>query len=293
MNRVRAGAPARARRAVDREIVVDLARGARRRLARLPRRRGGVERARRPLAELVRRSATTGSRRPGCSGRAPTATTRARRTCTRRPRPARRQGKFFPVEYQPPIEQPDSEYPLVLSTGRTLYHYNSATMTMREAGITDKQEDPFFEISAEDASRSAWPTATGRGSSRAAASSRRARTISDRVYPGLVWMALHFAQAKVNWLTHDVGDPLIGTPEYKVSAVRVEPLEGRRAPLPAWSRGLARGRRDRAAAASAASGSPTSTRSRCESTQLLLLDRPARGRRRRHGPPDRGAGPPG
>ena len=42
------------------------------------------------------------------------------------------------------------------------------------------------------------------------------------VYPGLVWMALHFAQAKVNWLTHDVGDSLIGTPEYKVSAVRVE-----------------------------------------------------------------------
>jgi predicted molibdopterin-dependent oxidoreductase YjgC len=49
--------------------------------------------------------------------------------------------------------------------------------------------------------------------------------IGDRVYPGLVWMALHFAQAKVNWLTHDVGDPLIGTPEYKVCAVRVEKVE--------------------------------------------------------------------
>jgi predicted molibdopterin-dependent oxidoreductase YjgC len=48
--------------------------------------------------------------------------------------------------------------------------------------------------------------------------------IGERVYPGLVWMALHFAQAKVNWLTHDVGDPLIGTPEYKTSAVRVEPV---------------------------------------------------------------------
>ena len=52
------------------------------------------------------------------------------------PSPARPngKGKFFPVEFQPPIEQPDSEYPLVLSTGRTLYHYNSATMTMRESG---------------------------------------------------------------------------------------------------------------------------------------------------------------
>jgi len=48
--------------------------------------------------------------------------------------------------------------------------------------------------------------------------------VSERVYPGLVWMALHFTEQKVNWLTHDVGDPLIGTPEYKVSAVRLEPL---------------------------------------------------------------------
>ncbi len=141
------------------------------------------------------------------------------------PRPARPsgKGKFFPVEYQPPIEQPDSEYPLVLSTGRTLYHYNSATMTMREAGVVQKQEDPFFEVHAEDAA--ALGIADGdwaRLVSRRGALEARAH-VSDRVYPGLVWMALHFAQARVNWLTHDVGDSLIGTPEYKVSAVRVEP----------------------------------------------------------------------
>ncbi len=142
------------------------------------------------------------------------------------PRPARPpgKGKFFPVEYQEPIEQPDSEYPLVLSTGRTLYHYNSATMTMREGGITEKQEDPFFEISAEDASalglrHGDW----ARLVSRRGEVQARAH-ITDRVFPGLVWMALHFAEQKVNWLTHDVGDPLIGTPEFKVSAVRVEPL---------------------------------------------------------------------
>ena len=142
------------------------------------------------------------------------------------PRPARPggRGKFFPVEYQRPIEEPDSEYPLVLSTGRTLYHYNSATMTMRESGITDKQVEPFFEISAEDASA----LGLGEGDlarlvSRRGALEARAR-ITDRVYPGLVWMALHFAEQKVNWLTHDVGDSLIGTPEFKVSAVRVEPI---------------------------------------------------------------------
>ncbi len=149
------------------------------------------------------------------------------------PRPARPGGKakFFPVEYQPPIEEPDSEYPLVLSTGRTLYHYNSATMTMREAGITDKQEDPFFEISAEDASNLGLEEGDwARLVSRRGELEARAR-ITERVYPGLVWMALHFAEARVNWLTHDVGDSLIGTPEYKVSAVRVEPVGVRTAVL--------------------------------------------------------------
>jgi formate dehydrogenase major subunit/formate dehydrogenase alpha subunit len=131
-------------------------------------------------------------------------------------------GKFHPVEYQPPIEEPDSEYPFVLSTGRTLYHYNSGGMTMREDGITDKQVDPFFEIAAEDASA----LGVGEGEwvrlvSRRGDIQARAK-LSERVYPGLVWMALHFAEARVNTLTHDVGDSLIGTPEYKVSAVRLE-----------------------------------------------------------------------
>ena len=135
-------------------------------------------------------------------------------------------GKFYPVEYQPPIEQPDSEYPFVLSTGRTLYHYNSATMTMREDGVVQKQEDPFVEMHPEDAvalgiEDGEWVRLVSRRGELEA----RAK-LGERVYPGLVWMALHFAEAKVNWLTHDVGDPLIGTPEYKTSAVRVEPLNG-------------------------------------------------------------------
>jgi predicted molibdopterin-dependent oxidoreductase YjgC len=141
------------------------------------------------------------------------------------PRPAlpTGRGRFFPVEYQPPIEEPDSEYPFVLTTGRTLYHYNSANMTMREAGVVDKQENAFFEIHADDArALGIGDGATARLVSRRGELEAEAH-YSERVYPGLVWMSLHFAEAKVNWLTHDVGDPLIGTPEYKVSAVRVEP----------------------------------------------------------------------
>ena len=144
------------------------------------------------------------------------------------PRPARPsgKGKFFPVEYQPPIEEPDSEFPFILSTGRTLYHYNSAGMTMREDGITQKQEDPFIEMSAEDASNlgvsdGEWVRLVSR---RGQIESRVA--LSEKVYPGLVWMALHFAEQRVNLLTNDVTDSLIGIPEYKVCAIRIEPLRG-------------------------------------------------------------------
>jgi formate dehydrogenase major subunit/formate dehydrogenase alpha subunit len=95
---------------------------------------------------------------------------------------------------------------------------------MREPGVLEKQEQPFFEIHTEDAralgieDRELARLVSRRGELEAEAH------YSERVYPGLVWMALHFAEAKVNWLTHDVGDPLIGTPEFKVSAVRVEPM---------------------------------------------------------------------
>jgi predicted molibdopterin-dependent oxidoreductase YjgC len=224
INRVRAGVPCPGEARVDRDIVIDLARALGAEWPDYP----DAESVWNELADLAPnwsgirydRLEEQGMQWP-CLDRAHPGS-----PYLHAPRPARPGGraKFFPVEYQPPIEQPDSEYPLILNTGRTLYHYNSATMTMRESGITDKQEEPFFEISAEDASNLGL-----REGDRARISSRRGSlearvAISDRVYPGLVWMALHFEGAKVNWLTHDVGDSLIGTPEYKISAVRVEPL---------------------------------------------------------------------
>ena len=70
------------------------------------------------------------------------------------PRPSRPngKGKLWPVEYQPPIELPDTEYPLTLSTGPHALPLQLGHDDDARGGITDKQEDPFFEISAEDAS---------------------------------------------------------------------------------------------------------------------------------------------
>jgi formate dehydrogenase major subunit/formate dehydrogenase alpha subunit len=133
-------------------------------------------------------------------------------------------GLFHAVEYVPPAEQPDAEFPLLLSTGRTLYHYNAATMTRREAGIRQKEDDAFVEMNAADAA--ALGIADGEP---VRVTSRRgtlvaAAAVGDRVRPGTIWMALHFAEAKANWLTNDAVDPRTGTGEYKVCAARLRPL---------------------------------------------------------------------
>ena len=147
------------------------------------------------------------------------------------PHPARPHGKgrFFPVEYQPPIEEPDSRVPV-----RALDRAHALPLQLRDdddarAGHDRQAGGAVRRDHAEDA----WALGVGDGDwvrlvSRRGELEARA-SVGERVYPGLVWMALHFAQAKVNWLTHDVGDPLIGTPEYKVSAVAVELDRDRRA----------------------------------------------------------------
>jgi formate dehydrogenase major subunit len=50
-----------------------------------------------------------------------------------------------------------------------------------------------------------------------------AARVTDTVHPGVLWMPMHFAEARANILTGDGKDPEIGTPEYKVTAVRLAP----------------------------------------------------------------------
>jgi len=137
--------------------------------------------------------------------------------------PIRGKAMFQPVEYRPSEEVADDEYPLLLSTGRTLYQYNAATQTRRDTGTVAKNPSAFLEMHAEDAARigvdsGAWVIV----------SSRRGQVavevlVSDRMQQGCVWMPMHFAEARANLVTNDAGDAVTGTPEYKVCAVRVEP----------------------------------------------------------------------
>ncbi|MCA8925278.1 MAG: molybdopterin-dependent oxidoreductase [Planctomycetes bacterium] len=131
---------------------------------------------------------------------------------------------FQAVSYRPSAELPDPEYPLVLSTGRTLYHYNSASQTLRDPGTVAKQPENFIEVHRRDARK----LGAGNGD-RVRVHSRRGEVeavvvVSPRVRPGCVWMPFHFPDQLTNRLTNDAGDSVTGTGEYKVCAVRLERL---------------------------------------------------------------------
>ncbi|GAH93698.1 unnamed protein product, partial [marine sediment metagenome] len=65
----------------------------------------------------------------------------------------RGKGRFIPLKYIPPGESPDEDYPLILTTGRSLYHFHTGTMTRKVAGLNIMEPEGTVEISPEDASQ--------------------------------------------------------------------------------------------------------------------------------------------
>nr|WP_240480194.1 molybdopterin oxidoreductase family protein [Enhygromyxa salina] len=139
--------------------------------------------------------------------------------------PIKGKAPFQATFYRPSEELPDNEYPFLLSTGRTLYHYNAATQTRRSSGALARQPENFIEMHRKDAKKRGFADGQMvRVSSRRGAILARVN-VSPRMRLGCVWMPLHFGESNINYLTNDAGDPITGTAEYKVCAVRVEALE--------------------------------------------------------------------
>lgn len=131
-------------------------------------------------------------------------------------------GKFTPVEYVPPAEQPDEEYPLVLSTGRRHFHYHTGTMTQRTGALEEYYGEEYLEINEKDAQK--LSIASG---DRVKVTSRRGSVevkarVCDTVPEGLVFTSFHFPEVAINRLTNPQRDPVAKIPELKVCAVRVE-----------------------------------------------------------------------
>ncbi|MFH0850239.1 MAG: formate dehydrogenase subunit alpha [Candidatus Bathyarchaeota archaeon] len=131
-------------------------------------------------------------------------------------------GRFHAVEYRPPAEEPDEYYPLILTTGRLLFHWHTGTMTRRSGTLTDQVNEAFLEISPTDAE--ALGVADGdtvRVSSRRGSIELKA-AVTPRIKPGTVFIPFHYAEAAANRLTINALDPQAKIPEFKACAVRVE-----------------------------------------------------------------------
>ncbi len=131
-------------------------------------------------------------------------------------------GKFAPLEYKPPAETPDAEYPLVLTTGRSLYQYHTGTMTRRVKGLNVLRAEELVEVNQKDAdSLGIADGETVRVVSRRGEVTATAR-VTDDSPAGVIAMTFHFAESPTNVVTNPALDPIAKTPELKVCSVRVE-----------------------------------------------------------------------
>lgn len=135
----------------------------------------------------------------------------------------RGKGLFHAVDHLPPEELPDHDYPLLLTTGRVLYHWHGGELTRRARGLLAIYPEPEVEIASEDAANlNIAEGALIRLTSRRGMMVARA-VVTSRVPSGVVFGSFHFPNTgNVNNLTNCALDPVAKIPEYKVCAVALE-----------------------------------------------------------------------
>jgi formate dehydrogenase major subunit len=131
---------------------------------------------------------------------------------------------ILPIEYSPPAEEVDSEYPIILSTGRMLYHYHTMTMTDKTKAIMEIAPGGYVEIHPINAEKINVSDGEDiRVVSRRGSICARAK-ITDRIKEDVVFIPFHFKDTYVNIITNPTYDPVAEEPELKVCAVRLEKI---------------------------------------------------------------------
>ena len=133
-------------------------------------------------------------------------------------------GKFKPLVYRKSAEEPDAEYPLILTTDRSLYHFHG-TMTRRVYGLNILEKEELLRINPADAAQFGLKN---QGKVRVTSRHGTVETkvlITDKCPPGMVSMTFHFAETPTNVMTSSELDPVAKTPTTKVCTVRVEGLD--------------------------------------------------------------------
>ena len=131
-------------------------------------------------------------------------------------------GWFYPAEYVPSAELPCEDYPIILMTGRILYHYTTRAMTGKTPELMEIEGKSFIEMNIVDADKLGI-----QHGDRVKVSSRRGSIettarVGTKTSPGETWMPFHFPDGNANWLTNAALDKYARIPEYKVCAVKVE-----------------------------------------------------------------------
>ncbi len=132
--------------------------------------------------------------------------------------------KLVPAAIIPPAEEPDADYPMVLTTGRQLEHWHTGAMT-RRASVLDEIE-PEAVASLAPAELRRLGVAAGepvRVTTRRGVIELKARADSN-VAPGMVFIPFCYAEAAANILTNPQLDPFGKIPEFKFCAAKVEPV---------------------------------------------------------------------
>jgi formate dehydrogenase major subunit len=136
-------------------------------------------------------------------------------------------GLFHAIEFKEAAELPDEEYPLILTTGRSLFHYHTGTMTRRSTALDNHMPDNEVQVNSKTAAQlgildgEKVKLSTRRGSIELRAK------LSDSIRDNVVFTYFHFQEAAANVLTNanaDSLDPVARIPEYKVCAARLEKL---------------------------------------------------------------------
>lgn len=132
--------------------------------------------------------------------------------------------RFMPLKYKPSAELPNEEFPFILTTVRSLYHYHGS-MTRRVEGLNVLRANEMLEINPKDAANLGIVD----GEMVRVISPRGEVVVQAKITEnspvGVVSLTFHFAECPTNVLTNPALDPVAKTPELKVCAVLIEKLE--------------------------------------------------------------------
>ncbi len=131
-------------------------------------------------------------------------------------------GKFTPLTFREPIENPNDEFPFTLNTGRILQHWHGGTMSRRSEGLDWVVPEGVIQINEEDGLQLGIETGD-----MVTVTSRRGEAtgkaqLTGKLPRGMVFMNFHFVEVSTNALTGSGVDPVAKIPEFKVTAVKIE-----------------------------------------------------------------------